>query len=184
MGLFIVALGADAVLAQPRSLSAGEQYTRDIVGRNSRVNYSIDGINANIINSSQGIGYAPGVSTGLSNSAFYQSAGSGRGGSALTSKPFSNVTQDRGVSPYLGLFNETLDADFDQYNTIVRPQLQQQRVNQQLQRQQQQLNQRVQQISAQPAFSPQGSQNALSTGHPTFFNNTLNYYPLRNQRRR
>ena len=52
-------------------------------------------------------------------------------------KPFANASRGPTVSPYLALFgNGVTSGDFN-YNTIVRPMLQQQEMNRQLQRQQQ-----------------------------------------------
>lgn len=92
-------------------------------------------------------------------------------------KPFSNVQSRSTVSPYLSLFNEGFSNSGDNYNTLVRPQLDQQRINQQTRRQEQAINARFQSLSAKPAFSPQGNQNILSTGHPTTYFNLSHYYP-------
>lgn len=177
------------VAAQPlgalsQTRSAGADYLGDVIREGIGTGYTISNINSNVINSSLGVSSAPGVRTGLSGAARPSLASSSFRSPTPSSKPFSGINQDRTLSPYLALDTVTLDSNFDTYNNLVRPQLQQQRLNDQLQRQTQQLNQRFQQLSAQPAFNPQGAQNALATGHPTFFNNTLNYYPLRNQRRR
>ena len=67
-----------------------------------------------------------------------------------SSKPFSSVSSSPTVSPYLNLFREDFDGGGDfNYQTLVRPQLQQQQYNQQFQRQNLELAQRVQSISAQ-----------------------------------
>lgn len=99
-------------------------------------------------------------------------------------KPFKNVTSRPTVSPYLNLFNEGFSDGADNYNTLVRPQINQQRTNnqfrrqnEQLRRQEQAVNSRFQALSARPAFTPTGNQNILTTGHRTFYNNTSHYYP-------
>lgn len=114
-------------------------------------------------------------------------AGFNAGGSRsnVTSKPFSNLNRRPTVSPYLNLFNESFDeggTDLN-YQTLVRPQLQQQRINSQLQRQTQALNQRLQDIAAQPAYSPRGSTRQAPTGHSTFFRVYSHYYPTAGRRR-
>ncbi|MEM1304069.1 MAG: hypothetical protein AAGG46_04200 [Planctomycetota bacterium] len=97
------------------------------------------------------------------------------------------------VSPYLGLFQENLDFDTVNYNTIVEPLQRQQEIGRALQRQRQasqrlsqnqsrqeaEMNLRLQQLAARPAFNPAGARNVPTTGHPTVFNNRLNYYPGR-----
>ncbi|MCI0353163.1 MAG: hypothetical protein L0Z53_27405, partial [Acidobacteriales bacterium] len=83
-------------------------------------------------------------------------------------KPFSSFSPSPTVSPYLNLFREDLDGNSDfNYQTLVRPQLQQQQFNQQQQRQNLDINARLQQISAQADFNPQGSQSQYPTGHQT-----------------
>lgn len=107
--------------------------------------------------------------------------GNGRG---PTTKPFANAQRDPTVSPYLNLFRDDFDGFGDlNYNTLVRPQLQQQQLNQDFARQAAAINQRVQQIAAQPAFSPEGSKDQLPTGHSTVFRNMSHYYPVRQTRR-
>jgi hypothetical protein len=78
----------------------------------------------------------------------------------------------------MNLFREDLDGNSDfNYQTLVRPQLQQQQFNQQLDRQAQDTAQRLQQISAQADFKPQGNENQAPTGHQTVFMYYGHYYP-------
>lgn len=104
---------------------------------------------------------------------------------APASKPFSGVSSRPTVSPYMNLFREDLEgfSDFN-YQTLVRPQLQQQEINQNLQRQQQELAANVQNLVAQPAFNPQGSQSQHPTGHMTTFRNHSHFYPTMGRTRR
>ncbi|MFO0791072.1 MAG: hypothetical protein U0805_16555 [Pirellulales bacterium] len=98
--------------------------------------------------------------------------------SSLASKPFSAYTSQPTVSPYLNLFRVDLNGNNDfNYSTLVRPQLQQQQVNQQLERQNLQNARRLQAIAAQPDFNPQGSKDEYPTGHQTVFNYMGHYYP-------
>lgn len=111
------------------------------------------------------------------------------------SKPFSDLQRSPTVSPYLNLFgNQILQDDqgrfiaapltSDNYSNLVRPQLNQQSVNQQLRQQTRALNQRVQQIAAQPQTNPSGAQDIMATGHPTQFMYYSRFYPQLNRRRR
>jgi hypothetical protein len=98
--------------------------------------------------------------------------------SSNTQKPFANVTSRPAVSPYMNLFREDFDGGGDfNYQTLVQPQLQQQRLNQQFQDQAQAISRRVQQISAQPAYNPAGSQSQYPTGHQTVFGYYGRFYP-------
>ena len=107
--------------------------------------------------------------------------GMGRG-----KKPFSSVSSRPTVSPYMTLFADTLnDSVLPNYTTFTRPQLNQQRFNDQVQRQNLELERRVQAISAQSAFvNPRGSETQAPTGHPAMFSNTGRYYPGNFRRRR
>ena len=102
-----------------------------------------------------------------------------------SNKPFSNYSPSPTVSPYLNLFREDLDGNSDfNYQTLVRPQLQQQEINQRLQQQNLAIAQRLQSISAQSDFNPQGSESQPPTGHQTVFMHYSHYYPALGQRRR
>jgi hypothetical protein len=108
--------------------------------------------------------------------------GLGVGGSSPV-KPFSNYSPAPTVSPYMNLFREDLDGNSDfNYQTLVRPLLQQQQFNQQLQKQTLDNAQRLQQISAQADFKPQGNENQAPTGHQTVFQYHGHFYPGLNQR--
>ena len=102
-----------------------------------------------------------------------------------STKPFSSVTSSPTVSPYLNLFREDFDGSGDfNYQTLVRPQLQQQQYNQQFQRQNMELSARVQQISAQSDYrNPAGSESIYPTGHQTVFGAYSHFYPSLGQRR-
>ena len=100
-------------------------------------------------------------------------------------KPFSTFSPSPTVSPYLNLFREDLDGNSDlNYQTLVRPMIQQQELNQQLQRQNYAINQRLQQIAAQGDYNAQGSESQPPTGHQTVFGYYGHYYPALGQQRR
>ncbi len=94
------------------------------------------------------------------------------------SKPFSAYTPQPTVSPYLNLFRVDLNGNNDfNYSTLVQPQLQQQRLNQQMQQQALENSRRVQKIAAQADYNPQGSKDEYPTGHQTVFSYTGHYFP-------
>lgn len=110
--------------------------------------------------------------------------GLGVGGSSA-SKPFSSFSPAPTVSPYLNLFREDFDGNSDfNYNTLVRPALQQERFNEQMQRQSLEINRRLQSIAAQTAYNPQGSTSQYPTGHQTVFMYYGHFYPTAGRQRR
>lgn len=113
-----------------------------------------------------------------------QSASFGVGVSAPTAKPFSSVSSRPTVSPYLNLFRETLGDDDLNYQTLVRPQLQQQQFNQQVVRQEQAINNRITSMAARNPFATTGNQQLMPTGHAATFQNYSRFYPQATQQRR
>jgi hypothetical protein len=108
----------------------------------------------------------------------------GSGGSS-TAKPFTSFSPEPTVSPYLNLFREDFEGNSDlNYNTLVRPMLQQQEVNQQVQRQAQDLQRQLQSVAAQSDFNPQGAKDVYPTGHQTVFRYYGHYYPTMGRQRR
>ncbi|HJQ81654.1 MAG TPA: hypothetical protein VJ828_16950 [Lacipirellulaceae bacterium] len=111
--------------------------------------------------------------------------GLGAGTSSPASKPFSGYTPSPTVSPYLNLFREDLDGTSDfNYQTLVRPMLQQQQINQQVERQAMEMARRMQSMAAQSDFAPQGSTTQFPTGHQSVFMYYGHYYPTAPVRRR
>ena len=95
-----------------------------------------------------------------------------------TSKPFSGYTSPSTVSPWMNMFREDLSGQGDlNYQTLVRPMLNQQKINQQVERQNMELGRRLQAVSAQNAYNPQGSKDIYPTGHPTVFMSYSHFYP-------
>ncbi len=100
------------------------------------------------------------------------------------SKPFSGVRSDPTVSPWMNMFRDDLSGEGDlNYQTLVRPQLNQQRINQQVERQNIEMGRRIQAMAAQNAFNPTGSSQMYPTGHPTAFMQFGHYYPVLSRRR-
>jgi hypothetical protein len=143
--------------------------------------YSSDSLNRNIMNSAR------------ANTPSYRRntpapvgprIGLGVGPSAAP-KPFTSYSPAPTVSPYLNLFREDLEGGGDfNYNTLVRPQLQQQQFNQQVQRQGLAVERQLQAFAAQSDFNPQGSTSQLPTGHQTVFRYYGRYHPRMNAYRR
>ena len=114
-----------------------------------------------------------------------QSASFGVGNAGEVSKPFASVTARPTISPYLNLFREDFGEAGDlNYQTLVRPQLQQDQFNSQVVRQAQAINQRLSSISARNAYNTRGSENMMPTGHSATFQYYSRFYPQKGQRRR
>lgn len=100
------------------------------------------------------------------------------GVSTSGSKPFSSYSAPPTVSPYMNLFRVDLNGNNNlNYSTLVRPQLQQQQMNQQLEQQNLQNSRRIQSIAAQADYNPQGAKDMYPTGHQTAFSYMGHYYP-------
>lgn len=173
-----------SMLSQVKNESIGRGYTVDSLTRLSvgsaqgRV-YDVNG--RNIVGAATAIAPSGSASPARS-AATFNSFGGGRS----SSKPFSSASRGPVVSPYLNLFREDFSdgSGGDNYNTLVRPQLRQQQINQSLQLETQAIDRRVRSISAKPAFNPQGSQSQSPTGHPTGFMYYSHFYPAFSQRGR
>jgi hypothetical protein len=146
--------------------------------------YSGAAINRNYLrDSSVRAPYGPGgsISTGPQRPRI----GLGVGSPSPAGKPFSGYTPPPTVSPYLNLFREDLDGSSDfNYQTLVRPLLQQQQINQQVDRQAMEMARRMQSLAAQSDFNPQGSTTQFPTGHQSVFMYYGHYYPTAPVRRR
>jgi hypothetical protein len=103
----------------------------------------------------------------------------GPGIGARSNKPFSSISTTPTISPYLNLFNtsRTGTSAFN-YQTLVRPQLQQQALNQAQQRQNLDVDRKVQALAARGAYTNEtaGSDQETPTGHQTTFMYYGHYY--------
>ena len=88
-------------------------------------------------------------------------------------KPFSRVSREPAVSPYLALSNPFSTAS-DYYN-IVKPQQDQRRINQQVAQQQYIQQRKLNQVAAQGPFSVTGNEDLAPTGHSSTFMHFENF---------
>jgi hypothetical protein len=165
--------------------SASAQYnnvptsTQSIQRRDIGSGYSVGSLNS--ISLRQGQGYLGNSLNTLRRPTGPSDLGLSRGPVA---KPFSSYSPAPTVSPYLNLFREDFDGESDlNYQTLVRPMLQQQQFNEQVQRQALETGKRLQSLSAKSDFNMQGSENMMPTGHKTVFNYTSHFYPQPRQQR-
>jgi hypothetical protein len=158
---------------------AHAQYTRNALNtlhaQNSASRYSADRIRANLYNSSVPINNYSQANRGLFNNVLRQPL----------SKPFSNASGGGSVSPWLAL-SEPFSSSAHNYYTQVRPQLDQQRLNQIQAARNQQLQRQLNSLAAQGPYSTTGNANMAPTGHVAAFFNYGGYYqpvqPTKNQR--
>lgn len=169
---------ADRQLNRFRAAGETRTYTTNVIERDRTVN---SGFGAARISDP---GFNPGPTTIEPPRARSANFGVGTA-SSTTSKPFSSFTPSPTVSPYLNLFRESLNGEDDlNYQTLVRPQLQQERFNSQVRRQEMQVNQQLTALSAQNAYNVTGNQQVAPTGHSATFQNYSRFYPAKSQRRR
>ena len=90
-------------------------------------------------------------------------------------KPFKHVQQRPTVSPYLNLTR--VDAGSGNYQTLVRPQLEQMEFNRQQQVQLDRLGREFEDFEVRSAYPVGGSENIRATGHTTRYLNLSHYYP-------
>ena len=91
-------------------------------------------------------------------------------------KPFSSVSRGPSVTPYLGLTGLPTGGATNYYAN-VKPQLEQQRVNQRAQQQNLKFQHQLNQMAAQAPFDPKGSEQMAPTGHAAVYLNLGGYYP-------
>lgn len=91
-------------------------------------------------------------------------------------KPFKNVQQRPTVSPYLNLVRDDSGAAAN-YQTLVRPQMEQIDINRRQEMQFDRLDRQFQNFRSESAFPQEGSLDIRETGHTTRFMNRSHYYP-------
>lgn len=92
-------------------------------------------------------------------------------------KPFSQVQRGPTVSPYLGLVSDNpFTSSTTNYFSNVRPQLEQQRMNEKLQLQNIKMQKQLEEIAARPPYDPTGSEDRAPTGHAAVYQNNGGVY--------
>jgi hypothetical protein len=90
-------------------------------------------------------------------------------------KPFSSISKGPSVTPYLALDNP-FTSPATSYYTQIRPQMEQQRINQQQERQNQLMQRQISQYTALQPYDPTGSDARAPTGHASVYMNYGGYY--------
>jgi hypothetical protein len=145
-----------------------------------------NGYAATELNQIQSVGNANIYSTDRIRNSVYNAAlpnlgaGAGIGGNLFKNvlnrpnKPFASVSKGPSVTPYLAL-DQPFTNTATQYYTQVRPQLEQQRLNQQMQHQSQMMQRQLSEVTARPPYDPRGSEYLAPTGHAAGFMSLGNY---------
>jgi hypothetical protein len=92
-------------------------------------------------------------------------------------KPFSSISRGPTVTPYLAL-DQPFANTATNYYTLIRPQLEQQRINDQVQRQAQLMQRQMSQFTSRPPYDPTGSETMAPTGHASVYMNHGGYYQM------
>jgi hypothetical protein len=179
LALALTVCGVGALHAQTIS-NYGQMQMNAIKGSNSAAMYSTQRMRNGIYTSS-----VPQFGYSNVNRNLFQ--GVGAQPQANRQKPFSGAQTQRGpnTSPYLGMLsNNPYTSSTTNYFTNVRPQLEQQRANDQLMAQNIKMQQQLQQLATKPPFDPTGSEDRAPTGHSAVFQehggmygNPGGYYP-------
>jgi hypothetical protein len=99
------------------------------------------------------------------------------GARPMQQKPFSSYNRTSGVTPYMGLLaSNPFTSTTDNYFSIVRPQLEQQKINEQMERRNMMLQKQLNDIASQGPYNPEGAENRAPTGHVAVYMNYGGYY--------
>jgi hypothetical protein len=177
MSRHALAIAVVVVLASSLQAAAQSAYGTSQVNtqkrRNSSANYSTAQLRSDTINRS-----VPQYAFSSVNRNVFSS----NTGASQAQKPFSNIGARGGVSPYLGL-SAPFSSTAEQYYAQVRPQIQQQRINQQMEQRNAQLQHQLNSVAARPPYDVQGSDAMAPTGHVAVFMNYGGYYPESGKKR-
>ncbi|RIK77456.1 MAG: hypothetical protein DCC67_12680 [Planctomycetota bacterium] len=151
--------------------SVGSSQVSAIMQRNSASAYSASQIQNSIINRAlPRYGTPTNYNRGLLSNAFSTRQ--------QPQRPFSNVQRGTNVTPYIGLLSENpFNSPTTNYFALVRPQLEQQRMNERIQQQNIAMQRRLNDIAAMAPYDPSGSERMAPTGHAAVFMNFGGYYP-------
>jgi hypothetical protein len=134
--------------------------------RNSTANFTTGQMRANIMNRT-----VPQYGFSTANRGIFSQVLN----SSPLGKPFTGASGGGSVSPWLAL-SEPFSSSAHNYYTQVRPQLEQQRMNQMQMARNQQMQRQLNAMAAQSPYSATGSENMSPTGHGAVYMNYGGYY--------
>ena len=180
MRMFVTAVALTFGLALQAQAQQPTNFTQSqlnsLKNQNSAAAYSTQRIKSQVFNSA-----VPQFNFSSVNRNIFKGATSG----PTKSKPFSQVQRGPSTSPYMGLLSDNpFTSSTTNYFSNVRPQLEQQRMNEKLQMQNIKMQKQLEEIAARPPFDPSGSENRAPTGHAAVYQenggvygNHGGYYP-------
>lgn len=173
LGIVLVAAMASESMAQ------GSQYTTAQINqfktRNSASGFTSQRMSSSVFNRTVPRYNFSSVNQGVLRSA----TGSSMGGSptGTQQKPFANANMGSSTSPYMGLLADTpFTSTTTNYFNKVRPQIEQQRMNEKLMSQNMRLQQQLQAVAAKGPYDPTGAENRAPTGHAAAYMNNGGVY--------
>ena len=96
---------------------------------------------------------------------------------STNSKPFSQVQRGPSTNPYLGLLSDNpFTSSTTNYFSNVRPQLEQQKMNEKLMEQNIRMQKQLEEVSARPPYDIAGSEDRAPTGHAAVYQNNGGVY--------
>jgi hypothetical protein len=173
-GFAILSIIAACVLANRAHAQSG--FAGSEIDRLQRTSSSANYSASRLVNSATRV---PRPVTGLGH---FQPSGLSSASMGRANKPFSSISRGPSVTPYLALDNP-FTSPATSYYTQIRPQLDQQRINQQQERQNQMLQRQISQYTSVRPFDPTGSDMRAPTGHASVYMNFGGYYAMPQRRR-
>lgn len=165
------------------SWGQGSQFTAAQVNqfktRNSAAGFTTQQLNNNLINRTVPRFNFSNVNQGVLRGAIGSSSSARPNNSQAASrpKPFAGANQGPSTSPYMGLLADTpFNSTTTNYFTKVRPQIEQQRMNDKLMSQNMKLQQQLQAVAAQGPYKATGSEDRAPTGHAAVYMNNGGTY--------
>jgi hypothetical protein len=168
--LFAASMIAAFVLGE--SHASAQQYTQNLLNAwtNRNTSYTSDRMRNNVLSRTVPQYNFSNVNRGVLSGAYGSS-------SARPQKPFSNVSRGPTVTPYLGLLSSNpYTSTTDNYFNLVRPQMEQQKVNDRLTQQNIAMQKQLNDVASQAPYSPTGSADRAPTGHAAVYFNYGGYY--------
>ncbi|MBA4107766.1 MAG: hypothetical protein C0485_18690 [Pirellula sp.] len=157
-----------AVQAQAQQTNYSQTQTNAIKNRNSAAAYSSQSIKSQVFNRS-----VPQFGFSSVNRGLFKGAMSGQ----TKSKPFSHAQQGPSASPYMGLLSDNpFTSTTTNYFNNVRPQLEQQKMNEKLMQQNIKMQKQLEEVSARPPYDITGSEQRAPTGHAAVYQNNGGVY--------
>lgn len=170
--MFAVVAVSSAMIGQAQAQPTyAQNQINGLYRRNSSSNYTTQTIRSRLLNRT-----VPQYGFSQANRGLFSGV---LGNGPTAGKPFAGASGGGSVSPWLAL-SEPFTSSAHNYYTQVRPQLDQQRINQQMAARSQQMQRQLNSMAARGPYSITGDEHMAPTGHTAAFFNYGGYYqPVR-----